>query len=276
MMQFRDGMLRHKWASKVDDDDRLAKSLGAIPPVAYVNGIKVAGAQPLATWQKTIDDELSKAKLSISSGISGDRIYVVRSTDNYGTSATPSPTTTYAPPVVTTAVHRVPVGTSPVLGKADALVTLVEFADFQCPFCNRAEATVATLRAKYGADLRVVWKNMPLAFHVHALPAAELALEAREEKGDATFWSVHDALYATQPAPLDDAALMRIARDHGVSEAKAKAAIASNKHKADDRRRPDDGEDRWAPRARPRSSSTGACSAARSPRRASRWSSTRS
>jgi protein-disulfide isomerase len=154
---------------------------------------------------------------------------------------TPTPTPTLLPtPTVTaipttpptvpaTAVRFVPIGSSPVRGPSDALVTVVEFSDFQCPFCGRVEPTLAALRAKYGADLRIVWKNEPLPFHRRALPAAELALEARREKGDAAFWAVHDELFASQ-RDLDDPSLMRIARSHGVSETAATKAISTNEY----------------------------------------------
>jgi len=224
---FRSGMAAHKWAPKVDADRALATKLGVYGSQGYVNGIRVSTSMPLATWQKTIDDEMPKARLGLASGVHGDRIYVVRSTDNFATTPVPLPTSTYSP-TPSLAVHLVPVGGSPVRGKHDALVTLVEFGDFQCPFCKRAETTVTALRAKYGDDLRVVWKNQPLPFHIHALPAAEVALEARHEKGDAAFWAVHDDLYASSPT-LDDAALMRIARDHGVSETLARSAISTNR-----------------------------------------------
>jgi protein-disulfide isomerase len=129
-------------------------------------------------------------------------------------------------------VYRVPIGSSPVRGPNDALVTLVEFADFQCPFCNRLETTLDALRAKYGSDLRVVWKNEPLPFHTRALPAAELAFEARSEKGDAVFWLVHDELYRSQATRFDDATLMSIATKFGIDTTKAKTAIATNKYQS--------------------------------------------
>jgi protein-disulfide isomerase len=109
-----------------------------------------------------------------------------------------TPTATVAPPP-DTAIYAVPVDSSPVLGKKDALVTIVEFSDFQCPFCKRAEPTLATLRAKYGDDLRMVWKDEPLSFHPQAGPSAELAREARKQLGDVGFWRAHDMLYASSP-----------------------------------------------------------------------------
>ena len=248
MPRFRRGLSTHKWQTKVEDDAAVAKTVGVTgTPTSYVNGIKLSGVQTLAQFQHVIDDELPKVRLRLSSGSRPDRIYVERSKDNIGTSwpppapsglglagtgtvPTPSTTSTYAPPTVTATIHRVAVGTSPVLGKKDALVTLVEFADFQCPFCLRAETTLAALRAEYGDKLRIVWKNNPLPFHIHAVPAAELALEARDEKGDSVFWRVHDDIYASQRAGLEVADLVRIAHAAGVNESKVRDAIATGKH----------------------------------------------
>jgi protein-disulfide isomerase len=229
LVKFSDGMSTHKWAAKVDDDDRLAKSLHVYSGSVYVNGIKMVGYSPLTTWQRTIDDELPKARAAMAGGVAGDAIYVNRSTANFSSPSTP-PTSTYAPPTTSTAVHRVPVGTSPVRGRPDALVTIVEFGDFQCPFCGRAEKTLEALRAKYGADLRIVWKNEALPFHPQALPAAELAYEARAEKGEATFWAVHDAIYAAQSTGLDISTLLSIARTNGVNESAVSTAISTKKY----------------------------------------------
>ncbi|HEY1958553.1 MAG TPA: thioredoxin domain-containing protein [Polyangiaceae bacterium] len=150
------------------------------------------------------------------------------------TTAAPVPTVVPLPTATTTAtagatatkLYVVPVGSSPIVGRSDALVTLIEFGDFQCPFCKRAAPTIDKLRAEYGADLRVVWKNNPLAFHPNALPAAEMALEARAEKGDATFWKVHDDLYGA--GSLDQSSLLLIARANGVSDTKARLAMTSS------------------------------------------------
>jgi len=89
-------------------------------------------------------------------------------------------------------VYSVVVGTAPTLGPADAAVTIVEFADFQCPFCDRAERTLKRVMETYGNRVRLVWKHNPLPFHNNALPAAvasECALAQQR------FWPMHDALY---------------------------------------------------------------------------------
>ena len=128
-----------------------------------------------------------------------------------------------------TNVYKVPVGKSPVLGEKDAIVTIVEFSDFQCPYCKAVEETLKQVRAKYGKDVRLVWKNEPLPFHPRAEPAAELALEARAQKGDVGFWAAHDALFASQPK-LADADLESIGRDLKLDVSKVKEAIAKHKY----------------------------------------------
>ncbi|MDO8431909.1 MAG: thioredoxin domain-containing protein [Candidatus Binatus sp.] len=83
----------------------------------------------------------------------------------------------------------------PTLGPKNAPVTIVEFTDFQCPFCKSSENTVKQLRAKYGDKLQVVHMDYPLAFHSHAVDAANAARCANEQ---GKFWEFHDSLFANQ------------------------------------------------------------------------------
>ncbi|MBK7775115.1 MAG: thioredoxin domain-containing protein [Sandaracinaceae bacterium] len=84
----------------------------------------------------------------------------------------------------------------PSQGPADALVTMVVFSDFQCPFCARLNPTIEQLMRAYPTQLRVVWRNLPLAFHPNAMPAAEAAMEAFAQGGDRAFWQMRPALRA--------------------------------------------------------------------------------
>jgi len=85
----------------------------------------------------------------------------------------------------------------PSWGSPKALVTIVAFADLECPFCGRAAGTLAELQRLYGKDqLRIVWKNFPLEFHKNARPAAEAAMAVFKLKGAPWFWAYHDALFA--------------------------------------------------------------------------------
>lgn len=92
-------------------------------------------------------------------------------------------------------VYAVPVGDAAVRGPVDAPVTIVAFTDYQCPFCARAEATLAELRERYPEDVRVVVQHNPLPFHRQAFDAA-VAAECAGEQG--LFWPAHDRLFARQ------------------------------------------------------------------------------
>jgi protein-disulfide isomerase len=92
----------------------------------------------------------------------------------------------------------------PVLGNPEARVTLVVFSDFECPFCGQLEPVLSKLRGRFGAQVRIVWKDLPLANHAFALPAAVLAREAYVKFGGERFWKIHDELFVNQRLLSDD------------------------------------------------------------------------
>jgi protein-disulfide isomerase len=134
------------------------------------------------------------------------------------TAAAPSAAKPAAGRPSNTTVLKVPVEGSPVHGPADALVTLVEFSDYQCPFCSRAHATVQQLEKQYAGKLRVVMKQNPLSFHARARPAALAAMAAGQQ---GKYWEYHDALFANQRA-LEDADLEKYAGQVGLDVARWK------------------------------------------------------
>jgi len=83
----------------------------------------------------------------------------------------------------------------PSLGPKNAPITVVEFADFQCPYCKRSEETVKELRQEYGDKMRLVFIDFPLSFHQYAFQAAEAARCAGEQ---GKFWQYHDELFENQ------------------------------------------------------------------------------
>jgi protein-disulfide isomerase len=219
-----------RWSAKIDDDGKLADKLGANgTPTFYVNGVKITGAQPLDKFTRAVDELLSISQQLLDKGAPRDRLYVIASTVLMQAAQEEEEG---EPKEDTTTVYKVPVDKSPARGPAAAPVTIVEFSDFQCPYCKRAEETLVQIRQKYGDKVRFVWKDEPLAFHPRAEPAAEIAREARAEKGDAAFWEVHDLLFASQPK-LDDEDLLAVAKKAGLDPAKARAAIQSKRHKKD-------------------------------------------
>jgi len=83
----------------------------------------------------------------------------------------------------------------PSMGPETAPVTIVEFSDFQCPFCSKAEPTIKRVLADYAGKVRFVFRDYPLPFHEHAEKASE-ASHCAEEQG--VYWPMHDALFANQ------------------------------------------------------------------------------
>ena len=111
------------------------------------------------------------------------------------------------------------------LGPPDAPVTLVEYGDYECPHCARAEPIVASVRARLGDLLRFAYRDFPLTeIHPHAEHAAEMS-EAAATKGQ--FWPMHDILFARQFA-LEDEHLVVYAAMVGLDPTWAAAALESH------------------------------------------------
>ena len=84
---------------------------------------------------------------------------------------------------------------APVRGNVNAPVTIVEFSDFQCPFCGRARPTVNKVRETYGDKVRILFRDFPLQMHAQATKAAEAAACAGDQ---GKFWEMHDWMFANQ------------------------------------------------------------------------------
>ncbi len=127
---------------------------------------------------------------------------------------------------------RIPVGDSPVLGPATAMVTIVEFSDFECTYCAEAEAVLRQIRERHGDRVRLVWKNNPLLpIHPNAPAAAEAAMEAYAQGGAEKFWRMHDLLYQNQTS-LDRASIDRHAQAVGLNMARYRRAMDAHTHQA--------------------------------------------
>ena len=190
---YKAGLDSHKWADKVDKDLNDGKAAGVQgTPAFFVNGVFINGAQPFDNYKKTIDQELQKAQAKIAAGTPKSRIYAEMTKENKKNAPAAAKNDEEQRRKTRRRCSSVPVDNSPVLGSPNALVTIVEFSDFQCPFCSRVEPTLKAIRDKYGDKVRIVWKNEPLPFHNRAEPCAEAAMEVRAEKGDKGFWAMHD------------------------------------------------------------------------------------
>jgi protein-disulfide isomerase len=225
---FRAGLASHAWASAIDADLTDGRSAGVDgTPSFFINGIPVVGAEELTTFQTIVDAQVVAARAKRAAGTSPALVYAQLASDNRTNAPLPRDDTGDAEDTRT--VYQIPVGTSPILGNPNALVTIVEFSDFECPFCRGVEATLKSLRERYGDRLRIIWKNGPLPFHPWAEPAAQAALEVRAERGDAAFWQVHDAIFAHQ-TDLSEEMLAQLAAATGASPVGVKAAMAKHSH----------------------------------------------
>jgi protein-disulfide isomerase len=225
----RKSLEAHQWAPSVDADLAEGEKLGVHgTPSFFVNGVSLVGAQSAETFQALIDNQVKAARAKLAAGTTPEHLYAELTRDNRA--AAPPATSDDGEVEDTKTVFKVPLGNSPARGSAGALVTIVEFADYQCPYCARAEDTVKQLRDEYGDKLRIVHKDQPLPFHEHAEPAAEAALQVREEKGDPAFWLMHDALYQGQ-GDLSEETLVRIAAQLGARADRVRTAIDKHTHR---------------------------------------------
>lgn len=120
-----------------------------------------------------------------------------------------------------------------IAGPADAPVTLVEYGDFECPYCGMAYPIVKSLQRKLGPRLRFVYRNFPLReSHPHAEHAAEAA-EAAAVQG--RYWPMHDTLFEHQDA-LEDADLITYARQLGLDAERVARELEAGTHAARVRR----------------------------------------
>ena len=103
-------------------------------------------------------------------------------------------------------------------GPKDAPITIVEFSDFECPFCSKGEEVIQQVLAKYPGKIRLVYRDFPLPFHSHAQKAAEAAQCAGEQ---GKYWEMHGKLFANQKA-LDEAALKGHAKALALDESEVR------------------------------------------------------
>ncbi len=125
-------------------------------------------------------------------------------------------------------VKQIPLDDSPVKGPAQAPVTIVEWADFECPFCAASDPTFMGLLEKYPRAVRLVFKNYPLSMHEHAEGAARAAMAAHEQ---GKFWELHHLMFEAtrKETKLTPAALERLAKQAGLDPKRFSEDIASKK-----------------------------------------------
>jgi protein-disulfide isomerase len=117
-----------------------------------------------------------------------------------------------ASPTLLEAAVALPVDGAPAKGPAKARITLVEFSDFECPYCSKAALKIESILKAYPNDARLIYKQYPLPTHPHAKMAAQAALAAQAQD---KFWPLHDKLFANFNK-LSDATVLGLAKETGL------------------------------------------------------------
>jgi protein-disulfide isomerase len=207
--------------ARIAADQTLAGAVGAMgTPTMFLNCRKVVGAQAVEAFQAVVTEEVGKADALLARGVKPTDLYAQLCADNVKAGARLAEAAARGAGAISVRAD------DPVRGGKKAPVTVIEFSDFQCPYCARAVPTVKELEGN--KNVRVVWKHLPLSFHPNAMPAA-LAAEAAREQGK--FWEMHDKLFANQTA-LSDATYLEYARDLGLDVKRFQEAMQSPRLRA--------------------------------------------
>jgi protein-disulfide isomerase len=225
MDRFRRDLGSRRFRSEVRDQDRRAGEFGvSATPVFFVNGRPLGGAHALGTFLALIEEERAAAEALVARGVARPDVYH-RITARGLARAQPMPAGADMPDIPRldeSAIYPVGLGArSHQRGPDQALVTIVEFSDFLCGFCGRAQPVLRELEQQYGPDLRLAYRHMPLGNRPESRLIAEAALAAGEQ---GRFWDMHDRLFASE-AELDRPRLEGIARELGLDMKRFRAAL---------------------------------------------------
>jgi protein-disulfide isomerase len=117
---------------------------------------------------------------------------------------------------------------SPSIGPDNAPITIVEYSDFQCPYCAQAVPTVKKILKNYANKVRIVYKQFPLDFHKDAFRASEASLCINEQSNEG-FWKLHDYMLAN-PRSLNQANLIEKATEYGANKNQFSQCLQSGKY----------------------------------------------
>ena len=200
-------LLEKEVVSKVDDPT--AKEIETY----YARNKRQFGAKSLEQATPSITSRLRSQKLAVLKSS-----FVQQLRDKYEVRVTLDPPRT-----------RVALDDDASRGPEDAPITIVEFSDYQCPYCKRAEETVEQVIARYPDKIRVIYRDYPLHFHQNA-KTASMAAECAEEQGK--FWEMHKAIFTDQ-SKLSSEQLTQTAGSIGLEVEPFKECLESNRYAAE-------------------------------------------
>jgi protein-disulfide isomerase len=168
----------NKMADRVKSDSAEGSKVGVNgTPSFFINGKMLVGAQPFEAFKEVIDKEIA--------GTGSTNCYDY--SENLQKMCSSEQDKSFDPNPKDIALTN-----EPARGNKSAKVTIVEFSDFECPFCERFYPTLKQIESTYPNDVKVYYKQFPLPFHPHAQKAAEASLCAMEQN---KFWEMHNKLF---------------------------------------------------------------------------------
>ena len=207
MVRFRGDLDAGTYRPAIAADIEDSRALGVTgTPTFFINGRAVHGNQALKVFVDVVDQELARAS-KIAATHPAD-LYAALTADGHATADGPAGGRRRTRRSSTrTTVYRIGLGLpGHQLGPDDAPVTIVEWSDFQCPYCARQAPVMAHVHAKNGNQVRIIYRHMPMEFHRDAELAAEAGVAAAAQ---GKFWAFHDQVFAHQVGRASSAQLDR-------------------------------------------------------------------
>jgi protein-disulfide isomerase len=221
MVRFRADLDTGRHRAQIEADARDAVALGLTgTPAFFVNGRALPGNLPLKAFADVVDEELARAAQQV---VGYDALVAT------GRPTADVPRGDRRPARLDASLaYRVGLGLpGHQRGPDDALVTIVVWGDFECPFCARMAPVLDHVHQKYGADVRIVYRHLAMPAHRQAPLAAEAGVAAAEQ---GKFWAFHDVLFS-QPDRLARGDLEQLAEAAGLDLPRFRAALDDRRHR---------------------------------------------
>lgn len=194
-------------------------------PHFFINGTRFSGARPIEDFQKALNAELDIAKSYTDKGLTGEELYRTIIADGKLENRRLLRGPRFDRAGRNNAPIKIDTTGNYAKGSENAPVTIIQFSDFQCPFCKSVEPTIDRLMKEYEGKIHFIFMNKPLPFHADAQLAAEAALAAGEQ---GKFWEMHDLLFKNNKALLREH-LNIYADQLGLDRAKFDEALDTHK-----------------------------------------------
>jgi protein-disulfide isomerase len=187
-----------KLESVIETDKEFVSSIGVRgTPASFINGRHISGALPVETLRIVINEEIHRAQEIKSEEVHGDKLYYelikngkpgLRNTGSVENRDNPTDKI----------VEIKLTGQEPRLGKEDSIITIIEFSDFQCPFCKKGSDTIKKIIETYDGRATLIFKHFPLDFNKNSKKAALFAIAVNQIHGSETFFSLKKTLFENQ------------------------------------------------------------------------------